>query len=381
MKMVVLHSIHVWLSQTNTWLYNLVRFLPNDIESHIACEEISNLDQFFVPNIHRLNNHSIGFLLFRRSFNERRSSFLTQIVKKKKVTILHSHFADIAYSNIEPVRQTGLKHVVSFYGVDVNYMPTQESIWRKRYKDLFYSINKVLCEGPHMASCIERLGCPKEKIRLHHLGVNIDEIQFKPRRWKKGELLRILIAASFREKKGIPYAIEALARLSNHIPMEITLIGDAHPEQRSQEEKRKILQAIERLGLKSKVRRLGYQPYKILLEEAYKHHIFLSPSITASDGDTEGGAPVSIIEMMASGMPVVSTFHCDIPEVIRHGVSGLLAPERDIEGLAAQIEWYIEHPEEWDKMIEVGRRKIEDEYNARKQGEHLAQIYREIIYQ
>jgi len=74
---------------------------------------------------------------------------------------------------------------------------------------------------------------------------------------------------------------------------------------------------------------LGFQPHAILFEEAYKNHIFLSPSVTALDGDTEGGAPVTIIEMAATGMPIISTKHCDIPEVIKDGVTGFLANERD----------------------------------------------------
>ncbi len=54
-------------------------------------------------------------------------------------------------------------------------------------------------------------------------------------------------------------------------------------------EKRRILDILEKNGMKSKTRLLGYQPYPVLFEQAYKHHIFLSPSVTAMDGDTEGG--------------------------------------------------------------------------------------------
>ena len=111
--------------------------------------------------------------------------------------------------------------------------------------------------------------------------------------------LRVLIAGSFREKKGIPYALEALGRLQQEIPLEITIIGDA--SERGEAEKLQILDTIKTHNLWPKTRMLGYQPHAILLEEAYRHHIFLSPSVTASDGDTEGGLPVSIIEMAATG--------------------------------------------------------------------------------
>ena len=73
------------------------------------------------------------------------------------------------------------------------------------------------------------------------------------------------------------------------------------------------------------MRLLGYVSRETLREEAYEHDVFLAPSVTASNGDTEGGAPVAIIEMSASGMPIVSTNHCDIPSVVLDGVTGLLA--------------------------------------------------------
>ncbi len=57
-----------------------------------------------------------------------------------------------------------------------------------------------------------------------------------------------------------------------------------------------------------------------------RHHLFLSPSVTAPDGDSEGGAPVSIIEAAATGMPVVSTTHCDIPQAVDDGVTRAARP-------------------------------------------------------
>src|SRR5690606_39794503 len=79
---------------------------------------------------------------------------------------------------------------------------------------------------------------------------------------------------------------------------------------------------------------LGYQPWRALMDAAYRHHVFLSPSITASDGDTEGGAPVGLIEMAATGMPVISSRHADIPEVIEHGVGGQIGRATCREGVS-----------------------------------------------
>lgn len=112
--------------------------------------------------------------------------------------------------------------------------------------------------GSYMAQCLVDLGCPPEKVKVHRLSVISGEIAFKPREWHPGEPLKVLIAASFREKKGIPYALEALGQFQDKVDLEVTIIGDVNSEPRSQQEKQKILAIIEKYKLQDKVRMLGY---------------------------------------------------------------------------------------------------------------------------
>ena len=230
-----------------------------------------------------------------------------------------------------------------------------------------------------MAKCIVALGCATEKVKVQHLGIDLDRIEFRPRQWQPGQPLKVFIAASFREKKGIPYAIEALQLLRKDVKVELTIIGDAGKDRASQREKQNIHAALEHSGLASDIRLLGYQPHEVVLREAYQHHVFLSPSMTASDGDTEGGAPVSLLEMAASGMPIVSTLHCDISEVVKQGVSGLLAAERDVNGLLSHLKWLVEYPEKWEAMLLAGRHHMEREYDLRMQGEKLVANYQTLM--
>jgi colanic acid/amylovoran biosynthesis glycosyltransferase len=212
-------------------------------------------------------------------------------------------------------------------------------------------------------------------VRVHHLGVEVGRIRFQPRNWQGGPL-RVLLAGSFREKKGFPDALEALGRLfKNRSDIEITIIGDADSDQRSQPEKARILAKLREYDLFSRTRMLGYQPHWVLFEESYKHHIFISPSLTAEDGDTEGGAPVTLIEMAATGMPIVSTTHCDIPSVILNGKTGLLVPERDVEGLLEQLRWFVSHPTHWEEMSKAGRSHVELEFDVVKQASRLRDLY------
>jgi colanic acid/amylovoran biosynthesis glycosyltransferase len=382
---VVIHSFPVWLPQTQIWMYNQIRYLPDDIEPHIVCEVTQNLDQFGLPNIHSLSKASPWKLYWDKGLRKlkirRYLGFVVVQARRKKAQILHSHFGNVGWANIGAARRVGLKHVVTFYGLDVNHLPVKIPLWRQRYRQLFAHVDCILCEGSFMARSVVNLGCPEHKVRVHHLGVDLRKIEFKPRRWTAGQSFRVLLAASFREKKGIPCALEALGRLRPEVPLEITLIGEADETERSQLEKKKIKRTIARCGLRTNIRILGYQSHSALMAQAYNHHIFLSPSVTSSDGDTEGGAPVSIIEMAASGMPVVSTFHCDIPEVIESGKSGLLAEERNVDGLVQHLRWLIRHHGQWTSMLEAARRRMENEYDAQVQGEKLAAIYREIVVQ
>ena len=385
-KLAIIHSFPTWLPLTQTWMYNQAYYLPPEIETHIVCDRTQNLDQFNLPNIHSLGDISRLRMYWEKGLRKLKiqpySPFSVEIAARYRVKILHSHFGHIAWGDINTTQKAKIKQVVTFYGYDVNCIPQRDPIWIKKYQKLFSNVERVLCEGPHMGECIIKLGCPPEKVTVHHLGVKVDDIAYQPRIWNPGEPLRVLMAASFVEKKGFPYGLEALGILQPEIPLEITLIGDAssgNPKSRqsqSQIEKEKILATIAKHQLK--VRLLGYQPYSVFFEEAYKHHIFLSPSVTARDGDTEGGAPVSLIEMAATGMPIVSTTHCDIPEVIKPGITGLLAPEKDVEGLVNHLRWYINHAAEWGSMLDAGRKHIETNYDAKLQGQKLAAIYQDI---
>lgn len=232
-----------------------------------------------------------------------------------------------------------------------------------------------------MRNRLVSLGCPESKARVHHLGIDLDEIRWEPRAPGPDGLVKVLISASFREKKGIPYAVEAFGLALRRRPdlnMSLTIIGGSSGSPPEEAERAKIESAIREYGLEGYVRMVGMRPYSSFIDELYRHHIFLSPSVTASTGDTEGGAPVSIIEASASGMPVLSTTHCDIPGVVLDGVSGYLVGERDASALADKLVLLASEPGRWKSMGQSARSHIERDFDARRQGRALGEIYDEM---
>jgi colanic acid/amylovoran biosynthesis glycosyltransferase len=384
-RLVVLHSSKRWLRQTKTWIYQQLRWLPDSVEPHVVCDVTENLDQFPVRHLHTLER--APWWRRRAETVARRLDlvslrFPVRVARRIGASILHSHFGPDGYAELSIARGAGLRHVVTFYGYDVTQVPKENPVWRSRYHELFSRVDRVLCEGPHMREELLRLGCPPEKAHVQHLGADLSLIRFEPRAWVIGEPLRVLIAGSFREKKGIPDAINALAAVVRERPeldLEVIVVGDAQAVSREQAEKSRILRTVAATGLSDRVRFLGSRPYADFLEQAYRSHIFLSPSVRASDGDTEGGAPVSIVELAASGMPIVSTTHCDIPNVLAGDASRLLAPERDPEALAARVLQLLDDPSSWAGFLSGVRSSIEARFDAAKQGESLARHYLEVM--
>lgn len=382
----VIHSCTTWLSQTETWLFTQVKHLPLErIESHVACSRTMNLDQFRVPNLHSLGGPRSAAYVWEAGFRRlgllRASPFLIHLVSKLDARIVHSHFGPTAWANLPTLRRVDAQHVVTFYGFDVNQLPSSEPKWRRRYAAMFKEVAAVLCEGPYMGRSIMKLGCPEDKIRVHHLGVETHRIKYQPRQWKPGAPLKVLVVGRFVEKKGIPYAVAALGKVRPELPVEVTIIGDAGPDPASQREKKRIISAIADQGLSSVTRMLGLRSHAEVFQEAYNHHVLLAPSVTASDGDCEGGAPVSLIELAASGMPVVSTSHCDIPGIIKSGTTGYLARERDVEALAEHLLALGRAHSGWTAMLDASRKHVEQEFDAIRQASRLADIYVELAGQ
>lgn len=374
MKYTVAQLNDVYLPITESWLYNQTINVTK-YQSIFIVQRVKNLDLFPFSDVYSTHE----FFLYRyadaihiRLFDSFFPFYYKKLIKKHNVKLLHAHFGPQGFRYLKIKSDLKLPMITTFYGYDISTL-SRVKYWQKAYLKLFKNCELFLVEGTHMKNELVKLGCPIEKIKVHHLGVNINQIRFKPRIVNPKSTITILISGTFTEKKGIIYAIEAFATVkSRNQNIRLRILGDGY--MRSQ-----IESLVQNLEIADSVELLGYQPYSVFLSELENAHIFLSPSITAENGDTEGGAPVSIIEAQASGIPVISSYHADIPEVVIDGQSALLAPEKDVHILAEHLTYLVDHPEIWPKIGQTGRAHVEKEYNAEIQGRRLESIYKELI--
>lgn len=377
MRKYIAHMIPEYLGHTLNWVYTQIKYVTR-YTPYVITRRTMNLDAYPVDRIFTSRAPDTPLTpvpLIERV--ELRLGFLPRVdfrrfsaaLRELPPMFLHAHFGWDGFFALGLKKKHKLPLVTRFYGYDVGVLP-KIPMWQKRYQRLFAEGDFFIVEGANMKLILVGLGCPEEKIVIHHLGIELGRIEYK-KRTADPDALRVLIAASFTEKKGIEYALRALAGLGeklSEINISTTIIGDGPS-------KNNIHTLARELGLYDSIVWTGYQSHDFFLEALYKADLFLSPSVTAADGNTEGGAPVSIIEAGASGLPVVSTTHADIPEVVLDGQTGLLAPERDVNALIESICQLAKSPV---TRLEFGRRArehVEANYGAARQGERLTEIY------
>jgi colanic acid/amylovoran biosynthesis glycosyltransferase len=289
--------------------------------------------------------------------------------------VVHSHFANIGWRHRQLASALGALHVVSFYGWDYEYLPTIRPQWKARMQQLFEQADLLVCEGPHGAGVLARLGCAQHKIRVCHLGVEPQRIPMYRREKGPGEL-RLLQIAAFREKKGHLYTVRAFAEAAVRCPeATLTLVGSGDAT---------IIDEVNALvaaaGLQDRVTLVPGIDFSRLHESMRDFHVFIHPSLHTEQKDCEGGAPIVLLDAQATGMPVISTLHCDIPGEVVDGSTGLLVAECDVAALAQAIcRFYQMGQDEYDGFGARARAHVSAEFDVATCSERLAGLYADAI--
>jgi colanic acid/amylovoran biosynthesis glycosyltransferase len=383
----IAYAVDTFLPPTYTWIRNFCRNIHSyEIIFFAAFREgtvnaVSASEVYVLPGLVRGDRVPLAVSVVRRLLRWAiYSSGISEtvfafIARRREVRLIHAHFALVAWRYRRAARSLAAPLIVSFYGYDYDFILRRLPKWRRRYRKIFEDARLILTEGEFGRASVIAKGCPPDRVRVHHLGVEVDTIPFAPRQLRAGETLRLIQVASFAEKKGHAVTVEALRRLRDVKSLDrvkLTFIGNGPTRPQ-------IQSLVRRHALDSYVDFLDYLPYDRLHRELLEHHVFIHPSVTAADGDCEGGAPVVLLDAQATGMPVLSSLHCDIPEEVLHGKTGLLVPERDAQALADAIQTLLDQPELVATFSRAARVHIAENYCARTQAEALERIYREVL--
>lgn len=222
---------------------------------------------------------------------------------------------------------------VSFYGYDTTRALRYSGA--DLYADVFEDADLLLPNSEFLASRLRDVGAPQDRLVVHRLGVDIhrfaptEKVRRADGAWSAVAIGRLV------PKKGFSTLIRAVALTGESGPS-LTIIGDGPLAS-------DLRSLADELGVTRRIKFAGWRDRADVSAELALADVLIAPSETAADGDIEG-MPVVVVEAMAAGLPVLGTQHSGIPEIVRHGVNGLIVPERDVAGLAQSMVLLSDQP-------------------------------------
>jgi colanic acid/amylovoran biosynthesis glycosyltransferase len=288
--------------------------------------------------------------------------------RHRRYSVAHAHFGPVANRLRFAGELWRVPLVASFHGYDFSRVPRQHG--RDVNARLFARADMVTVNSRHTEKRLQELGCPLAKLRRLPMGVDLRRFSFHERVPQPGEPVRILTVGRLVEKKGLEYAIRAVAGARERYPDLLYDIVGEGPLRASLEA------LIGELGVGEVVTLHGAKSGERVRELMAQAHLFVMPSVTASDGDMEGQG-LALQEAQASGLPVLATDHNGFSESIVPGRSGFLVPERDATQLAARLVYLLERPGLWAGMGRAGRRHVEENYDITNLNRRLVELYAE----
>jgi colanic acid/amylovoran biosynthesis glycosyltransferase len=261
--------------------------------------------------------------------------------------------------------------VVSFHGADV---ALKEDIanYPAKLCQLFETVPLVLARSQSLADRLVQMGCPPEKLRINRTGVPLDEFPFVDRQPPADGCWQVMQACRLIPKKGVATSLRAFAVFKKDHPRAKFFIAGKGPLQPELE----MLAAG--LGIFKDVHFIGFLSQQHLMELYAKSHLFLHPSETPPDENQEG-VPNSILEAMATGLPVAATQHGGIPEAVQDGRTGWIVPEEDHVALAKAMQEITRSPRILMEMGLRARQLVIDRFEQRAQIDRLESFYEEAI--
>ena len=348
---------------------NIAIFTPNKnpySETFIQAHKNNLKDNVFyyygsVSNMKLENHNSISniftslFLkiitkLFNRPNSSIREYEIIQSLKKHRIDVVLVEYGDHAFNLRHILKGSKLPIVVHFHGYDASRKKTIE--YCNNYKEVFQMSTKVIAVSKVMKEKLKGLGCLENKIEYNPCAASIEFSKLEPKFLKK----QFIAIGRFTDKKAPYYTILAFIKVLKTYPnAKLLMAGEGY-----------LVNVCKNLityyQLEDNVKLLGVitpEEYRDLLKESLA---LVQHSITAEDGDMEG-TPVAVLEASLAGLPVISTNHAGIPDVIKHKETGLLCKEHDVSTMSQHMLQTLENISLAKKMGAAGKANINTNFS------------------
>ena len=291
--------------------------------------------------------------------------------------LIHAHFALDASVALNIAEDLGIPLVTTLHGYDVTIHDEELArspegrVYLKRRERLWDRCAHFFCSCDYIRGRAIDRGYPPDKLETLYSGHDLTTFDL-PEVPRNRNL--IVYVGRLVEKKGCSFLIRAAQLASRECPdLEIAVIGEGplRPE---------LETLVNELGVRCRF--LGAlsdpAPGNRVLDWLNRARVFCMPSVTASDGNTEG-QPAVFVEAHALGVPAVSFDTAGIGEAVLNGETGLLVPERNIEKLADALTQMLKDDDLWGKFSNRARNWVAERFDIRVLTSQLENSYRRVL--
>lgn len=379
--MKAVHLKRTFLKRSETFIYRQMLHLPPG-SSIMLARDLENVEDFPGISVKAFSSEPRCFgklcshfaYTYLRTMSGYERDFFQRAVQDAEPDLFHAHYVVDAAYFLGVADRYRIPLIVSCYGYDVSSFPRSYGGYGQCYlQGVLKKANLFLAMSEDMKKDLLAMGVDERRIVLHYPnGCDPTRYDFRERHPERHRKIRLLCVAMFEEKKGIEYLLEALAKALKHTHnLELRLVGDGPLRPR-------IDAKIKALGIQQNVSQAGFLSHDKVAAEYSAADLFCLPSITSSTGEKEG-IPGVLVEAMASGLPVVSTWHAGIPEAVLDGITGYLVRERATDELCERLVHLVDHPELWGELGRAGRKHVEEHFDSKVLAAKLENIYDTVL--
>jgi len=322
-----------------------------------------DLETIFYPSIPRdylksISNRMLFSALYRK---------VKAYARKHRVQLIHAHTEAMAAVASAVARAMDIKSVVTIHGINTSHRYLGTSTQQAYFRKALNACDRVILVGEPIREYFAAITGRDDHFRVVHNGFKLPVVPCRETPLFTSKPVRLISVSNLNEGKGIDLTIRALARLMESAVCEwdYRIVGDGHM-------RAELEQLVLSLHLQNKVTFIGAVEHAEVAGHLSQADIFVLPSYREAFG-------IAYLEAMACGLLAIGVEGQGAAEFIHHRKNGLLVKAREVDDLADQIRFAMEHPDEIREMAAAGRRTAECDFNWASHAADLCHVYSELL--
>lgn len=309
--------------------------------------------------------------LFLPLYTINQTKRIANLIQAERFDLIHSQWmlAEMNAQIAKMLIRSKIPSLVTVHGADMS-ISERNIITRQVFLKVSNMTDIVLANSNYTKNRLIRLGVQSDKIHLQYQGINPEAFDAIGVNKKDPNL--VLFVGRLSQRKGVKYLLKAFKKViqsSKDVKLVIVGIG---PEYQN------LVMLSKKLGINENIEFIRIIKREELLKLFKTASIFVIPSVMDEFGETET-LGVVLIEASYCKTPIVASEVGGIPEIVDHGLTGLLVKPGDSDGLALSILKLLEDPQLRINLGNAGKKKVLNQFTWAQISDNTIKIYENLV--